>query len=139
MSTRLTRTTVEDLAPLLAILDPAYPENLARIAECLFLVLRDRLPGEPADHARLALDQVELVREEMGGSQLYLAKGQSFDLTLRDRQILAKFNGRNHRALAHEFDVTERHIYDIVARRAREEFERRQGKLPGLGIEGDES
>lgn len=139
MSTRLTRTTVDDLAPLLAILDPAYPENLARIAECLFLVLRDRLPGEPADHARLALDQAELVRAELGGSQLYLAKGQEFEMTLRDRQILAKFNGRNHRALAHEFGVTDRHIYDIVARRGREEFERRQGKLPGLGVDDVDS
>ena len=139
MSSRLTRTTVEDLAPLLAILDPVYPEILARIAECLFLVLRDRLDGEPADHARLALDQVELVRAELGGSQLYLAKGQEFEMTLRDRQILAKFNGRNHRPLAHEFNVTERHIYDIVARRSREDFERRQGKLPGLEIGAGES
>lgn len=139
MSSRLTRATVDDLAPLLAIIDPAYPENLARIAECLFLVLRDRLPGDAADHARLALDQAELVRAELGGSQLYLAKGQGFDLGLRDRQILAKFNGRNHRQLAHEHGVTERYIYDIVARRHREDFERRQGKLPGLNPKEVES
>ena len=138
MSTRLARTRAEELAPLLAILDPAYPENLALIAECLFLVLRDRLPGDAHDHARLALDQAELVRAELGGSQLYLAKGQDFDLSLRDRQVLAKFNGRNHRALAHEFNVTERYIYDIVARRRREDFERRQGQL-ALDAEGAES
>lgn len=135
---RLAHTAIEDLAPLLAILDPAYPKDLVRIAECLFLVLCDRLPGDPAGHAQLALEQAELVRAELGGSQLYLAKGLSFDMTMRDRQILAKFNGHNHRELAHEFDVTERYLYDIVARRLREEFQRRQGRLPGLEAVDDD-
>jgi hypothetical protein len=32
--------------------------------------------------------------------------------------------------------VTERHVYSIVERRGREEFERRQAKLPGLDAGG---
>lgn len=132
---RLSRATADELAPLLTIIEPAYPEVLARIAECLYLVLRDTLPGTPSEHARLALAQAELVRAELGGSQFYLAKGQGYDLSVRDREILARFNGRNHRQLAHDHGVTERYIYDIVARRGREEFERRQGRLPGLDPE----
>lgn len=135
MSGRLARSTADELAPLATILDPAYPEDLTLIATCLFLVLRDRLPGQPLEHARLAFAQAELVRAELGGGQFYLAKGQKFELSLRDRQILGQFTGHNHRELARDFNLTERQIYDIVARRAREEFERRQGQLPGLGGE----
>jgi len=130
---RLARATVDELAPLAALLDPAYPENWARIAESLYLSLRDRgAADDAAAHARLALDLAEGLRAELGGSQFYLAKGQGYELSLRDRQILARFTGHNHRALAQAFGVTERHVYSIVERRGREEFERRQGKLPGL-------
>lgn len=137
---RLARATVDELAPLAALLDPAYPENWARIAERLYLSLRDRLPGEATAHAHLALELAEGLRAELGGSQFYLAKGQGYELSLRDRQILARFTGHNHRALAQAFGVTERHVYSIVERRGREEFERRQGRLPGLdaGKDGDE-
>lgn len=133
---RLARATTEELAPLAAILDPAYPEGWARIAESLYLALRDRTPGDPRAQARLALELAEGLRAELGGSQFYLAKGQAYELTVRDRQILSRFNGRNHRQLAQELGVTERHIYNIVERRSREEFERRQAKLPGLDADG---
>lgn len=135
MSSRLTRSTADELAPLVTLLDPAYPEDLGQIAMCLYLALLDLLPGNPSEHARLAFAQTELVRTELGGGQFYLAKGREFELSLRDRQILARFTGHNHRELARDFDLTERQIYDILARRSREEFERRQGQLPGLGGE----
>jgi len=135
---RLARATVDELAPLAALLDPAYPENWARIAESLYLSLRDRgAAGEAVAQARLALALAEGLRAELGGSQFYLAKGQGYELSLRDRQILARFTGHNQRALAQEFGVTERHVYSIVERRSREEFERRQGKLPGLDTDKD--
>jgi Mor family transcriptional regulator len=134
---RVARASADELAPITALIDPAYPDAWARVAECLYLGLRDAGSGEATAQARLAMTLTEGLRAELGGSQLYLAKGQNFELSLRDRQILAAFNGRNHRQLAHEHGVTERYIYDIVARRSREEYERRQGKLPGLDpVEG---
>ena len=129
---RLARASTNDLAPLAALLDPAYPDVLARIAESLYLTLRDEAAGDAADHARLALALTESLRAEFGGAQLYLPKGVGYDLSERDRRILSAFNGHNHRELAHRHNVTDRYIYDIVARRTREEFERRQGRLPGL-------
>lgn len=129
---RLARATADELAPIAARLDPDYPDTWATIAECLYLGLLDYGSGAVDAHADLALRLSEVLRAELGGGQLYLAKGQAFELSQRDRQILARFTGRNHRQLAREFDVTERYIYDIVARRSREDMERRQGRLPGL-------
>lgn len=126
---RLARATADELAPLTALLDPAYPDALARIAECLYLSLCDQAPGDAQAHARLALVLSEGLRAEFGGAQIYLPKGQGYELSERDRQILARFNGRNLRQLAHDFGVSDRYIYDIVARRTKEEIERRQGKL----------
>ncbi|MCK9987640.1 MAG: hypothetical protein AzoDbin1_04112 [Azoarcus sp.] len=131
MSGLLLRSSVADLAPLERVIDQAYPEAWREIAVNLYLQLRARreLAGDDAQAATLALELSEGLRAEIGGSQPYLSKGQRYKETLRDRRILAKFTGHNHDVLAREFDLTPRQIYAIVERRAREDFERRQGRL----------
>lgn len=130
----LAHTPAADLAPLVTALDPDYPESWRDIATCLYVLLRvdTTLNLQDAQAAELALRLAEGLRAEIGGSQPYLARGVHYDLSMRDRQILARYNGHNHAALGREFGVTPRYIYDIVARRGREEFARRQGRLPGL-------
>lgn len=127
----IARATVADLVPLERIMDPAYPETWREIAGCLYLQVRTRreFAGDDAQAAALALELTEGLRAEIGGSQPYLAKGVAYELSERDRQILAKFNGNNHDALAREFDLTPRQIYSILERRIREEVARRQGTL----------
>lgn len=56
--------------------------------------------------------------EDHTGEQLYFAKGQSYSLDVRDQEIYAEFNGRNHHQLARKYGVAPRHIYRLV-RRAR--------------------
>ncbi len=132
MSSRLMHTQAASLAPLEAVLDPAYPEAWCEIATCLYVQVRTlpELSGlSDSERAALALRLTEGLRAEIGGSQPYLSKGVQYNLSERDRRILAKFNGHNHDALAREFNLTPRQIYTIVERRAREEFERRQGRL----------
>lgn len=126
------QSSLAALAPLEAVLDPAYPDAWREIATCLYLQLREReeLAGlGDARVAQLALLLTEGLRAEIGGSQPYLSKGVGFELSQRDRQILAEFNGRNHDELARKWDLTPRQIYAILAVRVREEFERRQGRL----------
>lgn len=127
----LARATVAELAALERLLDPGYPGTWREIAACLYLQVRARpaLAADDAAAAALALALTEGLRHEIGGSQPYLAKGVLFELSVRDRQILAKFNGRNQDALAREFGVTPRQIYSIVDRRIREDVARRQGTL----------
>ena len=127
----LARATMAELAALERLLDPGYPETWREIVACLYLQLRTRpaLVPDDAAAAALALALAEGLRAELGGSQPYLAKGASFELSVRDREILAKFNGRNHDALAREFGLTPRQIYNVVDRRIREDVARRQGTL----------
>ena len=127
----LARATMAELAALERLLDPGYPETWGEIVACLYLQLRMRpaLVPDDAAAAALALALAEGLRAELGGSQPYLAKGASFELSVRDREILAKFNGRNHDALAREFGLTPRQIYNVVDRRIREDVARRQGTL----------
>ena len=44
----------------------------------------------------------------------YIPKPGAEQVSERNRQIYAAFNGRNYMQLAREFDLTERHVRDIV-------------------------
>lgn len=49
-----------------------------------------------------------------GGQQIYIPKNQRALLADRDRELFAKFNGRNHAALAKEYGLTMTQVYNIV-------------------------
>lgn len=73
----------------------------------------------------------EAVRKTYGGEQIYIPKGRFMVLTERDRQIWREFTGANAFALAKKYQVTERHIYRIVALMRAEEFAARQLQMFG--------
>ena len=50
-----------------------------------------------------------------GGQSLYIPKRESLERGARDRDIRARFNGGNYRALAAQFRLSERQIRKIVA------------------------
>lgn len=81
--------------------------------------------------ARTVCVQVTHAAQEIGGRQLYISRGVS-DLSERDRAICGEFNGRNHVQLAKKYDLTEMRVRQILEAFQREQFARRQGKLPGL-------
>lgn len=121
-------------------------ENMRDLALCLFeaLVLGDERAGTPAPAdewlqqldawAGQVLAQLQHVAHEMGGrGGIYIAKGLIAQLSARDRDMCAKFRGNNYRQLAHEYDLTEMRVRQIVDTWQREQFEKRQGSLPGLG------
>lgn len=49
-----------------------------------------------------------------GGQSLYLPKLDSLERDGRDREIRARFNGGNYRALASQFRLSERQIRKII-------------------------
>lgn len=49
-----------------------------------------------------------------GGTSLYLPKMDSLERSGRDREIRARFNGGNYRALALQFRLSERQIRKII-------------------------
>lgn len=124
-------------APLHALLDPAYPDNLRMVAEWLFVQLREDEditdPPISADRlsalALLALRQTERLSAELGGMNFYLSKGVGYRATLRDRTMFERFNGRNYDELARAYSLTSMRVRQIIGAMMVEEVSRRQGKL----------
>ena len=54
---------------------------------------------------------------------------QALTAAQRDLEILGKFNGRNHHALAVEYDMTENAIYKLLKRTQDRKFDRDQHKI----------
>lgn len=133
--------STEELAPLHALLDPAYPENLRTIAEWLFLQLVEDadLLGQaypdisPAlrllNLATVALRQAERLCVEEGGTAIYLTKGISYRATLRDREMYGLFNGRNYDELAKKYNLTMTRVRQIINAMILLERASRQGRL----------
>lgn len=125
------------LAPLHALLDPAYPENLRMVAEILFvqLVEDEEISELPISDARLtalalmALRQTERLSAEIGGMNFYLNKGVRYRASLRDRKMFECFNGRNYDELARAYHLTPMRVRQIIGAMMADEIARRQGKL----------
>lgn len=129
----LARAAVADLVPLEAVMDADYPNEWRQMATVLYLQLRALPEFAPLGDARvapLALHLTEGLRAEIGGSQPYLSKGQGYELSLRDRQILDDFKGHNQEELARKYGLTVRQVYNILDTQLRIERARRQGTLP---------
>lgn len=111
--------------------------TLVEMAEQMYLHLaEDAQAVEQLGYTRLAdivIGQIDRVALKCGGAGFYLPKGLAHRLSERDRQILAKFNGRNAHTLAREYGVTEMRIYQIVTAARQADFDRRQGKLDIAG------
>lgn len=135
----------------MAVMETRLPVGLADgmrdLALCLYeaLVLGDVRAGTPAPAsdwgkqlelwALQVLAQLQHLAQEMGGrGGIYIAKGLTAQLSARDREMCARFRGTNYRELAHDFDLTEMRVRQIVDTWQREQFEKRQGRLPGLDL-----
>lgn len=124
------------MAHLATLLPDSLHPTLVEMAEQMYLHLVEdadavAVLGLPR-LAELVVGQVDRVALHCGGSGFYLPKGIARRLGLRDLEIAQRYNGRNKRQLAREYDLTEVRIDQILAAYRRAEFERRQGRL-GLG------
>lgn len=122
------------LDPLHALLDDAYPDNLRRVAEWLFVQLVEDEDAEPSPQrmdklALTALRQTERLSTEEGGTNLYLNKGLAYRATVRDREMYAKFRGRNYDDLAREYRLTTMRVRQIINAMKAADLDARQGKL----------
>lgn len=73
------------------------------------------IPAEYTDLVEvLGLDGFLTLEDLCGGQSLYIPKGETLRRDGRDREIRARFNGGNYRALASQFRLSERQIRKIV-------------------------
>lgn len=122
--------------------DPARPrepfaleDTLTSLVESTRDVLIDLMQIDQETAARLAREIVVRFAEDHPGESVYFAKGMSYRLDVRDQQIYAEFNGRNHSYLARKYGVTPRHIYRVVRRaRAVDASQRMDDLFPGRAL-----
>ena len=140
--------------PELAVFEASLPEKMTPsmrdVAVCMFeaLVLLDGRCGQAAPAgewlaqlqawAVQVLAQMQHIASEVGGVPIYFAKGIAMHLSARDRELYAKFNGHNHRALARAYDITETRVRQIISAIENERFLQRQGKLAGFDDDDDD-
>jgi Mor family transcriptional regulator len=91
----------------------AYPEILADLADQVAVKIAE-LGVAPERAAEIGAHVAEHIRVHWSGSSQYIPKGTGWELSQRDRQIWAEFNGRNHAALARKHGLTEMRIYQII-------------------------
>ncbi|MDT3707445.1 MAG: Mor transcription activator family protein [Thiobacillus sp.] len=81
------------------------------------------------DAARLGWEVAQALNQFWGGGNLYICKGELYEISLRDQEIFRRFNGENHDWLAKEYDLTVQHVYRIVKRVGAAERAKRQAAL----------
>lgn len=105
-----------------------YPELLADMASHLGTLLVEHGIGREKA-AEIGLKAAEFLRGHWSGVPFYIPKGSAWELSNRDLEIFEKFNGRNHAALAREYNLSVMRIYQIVKACRAELLRKTQGAL----------
>ncbi|MBA6065960.1 Mor transcription activator family protein [Pseudomonas mosselii] len=89
--------------------------EMAGIAESK---LREVLPDKPDQVPMIARAVVYAICETMGGSVVYIPRGDTLRRALRDAEIFREWRDKNTRPdkLARQFNMSSQAVYDIIAR-----------------------
>jgi Mor family transcriptional regulator len=110
------------------VTEDMWPPLLSGMLRVLEAVNRRKGMDEKAafDHAR---DDVVALSEYFGARMVYLPKGERLRLALRDAEIWRSFTGRNARDLAEKYQLSEPHLYQVLAQQRSLNLKRFQGRL----------
>jgi Mor family transcriptional regulator len=103
-------------------------ELLSDIADHVAAVVADHgIEAAIAEQAGAAV--VDHLSLTWAGSHVTIPKDFRWRITQRDLEILSKFKGNNHHALALEYGMTENAIYKLLKRTQDRKFDRDQTRL----------
>jgi len=104
---------------------PEYLASLLTYTSCE--LVKHGLSKENAD--RIAEAVSKQMCEQWGGQLIYFPYWLRMELSARDRQIFAEFNGNNHQELSRRHKMSVQQIYRIISTVKEEEIARRQSQL----------
>ena len=107
--------------------DQAWPGLLLELRG----IIDDTLEGKGINNKALSLAIVLDIAEYMGGVQVYLPRGDKLRQQGRDIEIYEQFKGNNIKQLAHKYHLTDKTIYEIIAKMRNIELKQRQPDLFG--------
>ena len=113
-------------------MDDRVPELVTDLQDQLTTQLLAALPAgtlEPQAAKIIGIKVTKFVTDNWGGQLIYIPKNQGGQLSQRDLQIWAEFNGANHADLAKKYNLTVQQIYRILKEIGGRERAKIQGKL----------
>lgn len=101
-----------------AVVLSRWEGTLTEMASIAENKLSQILPDRPDQVPQIARAVVYAICETMGGSVVYIPRGDTLRRALRDAEIFREWREKNVRAdeLARKFDLSSQAIYDIIAR-----------------------
>jgi Mor family transcriptional regulator len=111
---------------------PKLPDGYPEICADLMLQIELQLKRDGIDPDKasvIAFNTAEHVRKHWGGSMIYIARGMHFNALQWQKDMYAKFNGKNHEELAHEYKVSVQYVYQVVKLMRAAELAERQKTL----------
>lgn len=132
--------SLADLQSLLQLIPEKYPDTWKQIATALYSgmvqMTNAHRSGGPLERtetlmvARMSLELTQILADAIGGDTIYIPTGHAMRADETARQVLMAFRGNNHSDVARQFGITTSRVRQILRQYQREEFEKRQGKLP---------
>lgn len=105
-----------------------WPQRLVELYDVLFAFARKTgLDEETA--ARDASARAVLIADYLGGSVVYLPRGDALRKAVRDSEAYRRHDGRNTDTLAREYGMTTTKFYELLAREKRRRVRTLQGQL----------
>ncbi len=98
------------------------------LLELRTLLLKELEPYEVNEH-EVALSMVLAIGQKMGGEHQYIARGDSLYRHVRNIELWEAYNGNNVKQLAHRYKVTDKTIYEILAKMKKLEMKKWQPDL----------
>ncbi len=95
----------------------------------LYKIVKIQLEQQGIDDIQATLDTTLALVDYLGGMQVYVPKGERLRKYIRDMEIYYRFNGRNIRQLAKQYNKPEQSIYRIIAEQKALHIKRKQHSL----------
>lgn len=105
-----------------------WPQRLVELYDVLFAYAR-KVGRSESDAALDASAQSVLIADYLGGSVVYLPRGEALRKAVRDSEAYRRHNGRNTEVLAREYGMTTTKFYELLARERKRRLRKMQGKL----------
>lgn len=105
-----------------------WPQRMTELFDVLY-AYNVRLGMQADTAAPDAAERTFLIADYLGGSVVYLPRGDALRRAVRDAEAYRRHTGNNTEQLAREYGMTTTKFYELIAREKARRLRRLQGRL----------
>lgn len=105
-----------------------WPQRMTELFDVLY-AYNVRLGMQADTAAPDAAERTFLIADYLGGSVVYLPRGDALRRAVRDAEAYRRHTGNNTEQLAREYGMTTTKFYELIAREKARRIRRLQGRL----------